>query len=73
MERWTAGGREGASEWSRVENDLSISFAHLDPDIFTHSSWQNCPSFVRLDEDHWWTAIFESCCRFSIKLRSDFC
>ena len=50
--------------------DVSNSFAHLESDIFAHSSLQNSSSSVRLDGERLWTAIFKSCHRFSIGFRS---
>lgn len=37
--------------------------------FFAHFSWQNCSSSVRLNED---CSIFNSCQRYSIRLRSGF-
>ena len=49
---------------------VSISFAHLETGISAHSSRQNCSSSFKLDGFRWCTAIFKSCYRFSIGLRS---
>lgn len=38
---------------------VSISFAHLHPDIFAQSC-QNCLTSVRQGGDSWWTAVFKS-------------
>ena len=49
---------------------VSTSFAHLEMEMFVHSSWQKIWSSVRLDGHHLWTAIFQCCHRFSIEFRS---
>ena len=49
---------------------VSTSFAHLETEIFAHSSLQNSSSSVRLDGERLWTAVFRSCHRFSIGFRS---
>ncbi len=48
----------------------ATSFSHLDLGILCHSSLQILSSSVRLDGKHWWTAIFRSLQRCSIRLNS---
>lgn len=50
--------------------DVSNSIAHLQTDIFAHSSLQYCSRSVRLNEDHLRTGIFKSYQRFRIGFRS---
>ena len=54
---------------SLLGNDAT-SFSHLDLGILCHSSLQILSSSVRLDGEHWWTAIFRSLQRCSIGFRS---
>ena len=49
---------------------VSTSFAHLETEIFAHSSLQNSSSSARLDGECLWTAIFKSCHRCSMGFRS---
>ncbi len=48
----------------------ATSFAHLDWEIFCHSSLQILSSSFRLDGDRQWTAIFRSLQRCSIEFKS---